>query len=63
MTDIDFSGSHSINEASQGALTKEVVNPSASFPLVTPSNAHILVVDDEPEIAESLADYLIKKEA
>ncbi len=62
MTDIDFSGSHSINEASQGALTKEVVNPSASFPLVTPSNAHILVVDDEPEIAESLADYLIKKE-
>jgi two-component system NtrC family sensor kinase len=26
------------------------------------STAHILVVDDEPEIAESLADFLIKKE-
>ncbi|HEX6386640.1 MAG TPA: response regulator, partial [Anaerolineae bacterium] len=27
-----------------------------------PAAAHILVVDDEPEIAESLADYLIKRE-
>ena len=26
------------------------------------SKAHLLVVDDEPEIAESLADFLIKKE-
>lgn len=31
-----------------------------SSPLTPP--AHILVVDDEPEIAESLADFLVKKE-
>ncbi len=27
-----------------------------------PARAHLLVVDDEPEIAESLADFLVKKE-
>ncbi len=27
-----------------------------------PTQAHLLVVDDEPEIAESLADFLVKKE-
>ena len=27
-----------------------------------PGKAHLLVVDDEPEIAESLADFLVKKE-
>ncbi|MCA9935632.1 MAG: response regulator [Ardenticatenaceae bacterium] len=27
-----------------------------------PDKAHLLVVDDEPEIAESLADFLVKKE-
>lgn len=32
------------------------------FSRIPLTNTHILVVDDEPEIAESLADYLIKKE-
>ena len=32
------------------------------FSRIPLNNTHILVVDDEPEIAESLADYLIKKE-
>lgn len=38
---------------------------TAATPVSTkmePAAAHILVVDDEPEIAESLADYLIKRE-
>ncbi|MFQ5435100.1 MAG: response regulator, partial [Anaerolineae bacterium] len=35
---------------------------SLNLPLVADAAAHILVVDDEPEIAESLADYLTKKE-
>ncbi len=35
---------------------------SPNLPFVADAAAHILVVDDEPEIAESLADYLTKKE-
>ncbi len=37
---------------------------SATLPLSesNPPPSHLLIVDDEPEIAESLADYLIKKE-
>lgn len=31
-------------------------------PLTHPAKAHLLVVDDETEIAESLADFLVKKE-
>lgn len=37
--------------------------PMSTQPLSPPAApAHILVVDDEPEIAESLADFLVKKE-
>ncbi|MBX3055056.1 MAG: response regulator [Anaerolineae bacterium] len=37
---------------------------SATPPIseINPPPSHLLIVDDEPEIAESLADYLIKKE-
>ncbi len=34
---------------------------SPTAPL-SPPPSHLLIVDDEPEIAESLADYLVKKE-
>lgn len=35
---------------------------TSSADIESPASAHLLIVDDEPEIAESLADYLIKKE-
>lgn len=43
--------------------TKQFVTPTTavSFPAAN-KPTHILVVDDEPEIAESLADFLTKKE-
>jgi two-component system NtrC family sensor kinase len=37
--------------------------PTNNHPeLQSPPPSHLLIVDDEPEIAESLADYLVKKE-
>ena len=32
-------------------------------PPLNNSKSHILVVDDEPEIADSLAEYLVSKES
>ena len=37
------------------------VETAVFSPLSTEKRSHILIVDDEPEIAESLADFLVKK--
>ncbi|MCA9918181.1 MAG: response regulator [Anaerolineales bacterium] len=37
------------------------VKTAVSIPPTTQKQSHILIVDDEPEIAESLADFLMKK--
>ncbi len=42
--------------------TKQFITPTTAVYPATNKPAHILVVDDEPEIAESLADFLTKKE-
>lgn len=40
---------------------KGKVETAVLRPLSTERRSHILIVDDEPEIAESLADFLVKK--
>ena len=42
--------------------TKQIVTPTTAVSPPADKPTHILVVDDEPEIAESLADFLTKKE-
>ncbi len=37
-------------------------NPSQTETTLSSRLSHILIIDDEPEIAESLADYLVKKQ-
>jgi DNA-binding response OmpR family regulator len=37
-------------------------NPSPTETTLSSRLSHILIIDDEPEIAESLADYLVKKQ-
>ncbi|HFE66543.1 MAG TPA: response regulator, partial [Chloroflexi bacterium] len=37
-------------------------NPSPTETTLSSHPSHILIIDDEPEIAESLADYLVKKQ-
>ncbi|NKQ35575.1 MAG: response regulator [Chloroflexi bacterium] len=37
-------------------------NPSPTETTLSSRPSHILIIDDEPEIAESLADYLVKKQ-
>ena len=37
-------------------------NPSPTETTLSGRPSHILIIDDEPEIAESLADYLVKKQ-
>jgi len=50
----------------QAAIRVKPISPNVpampTVPQDMPTKAQILVVDDEPEIAESLADYLVKKE-
>jgi len=41
---------------------KKQAGPAAVHTVSPSPKTHVLVVDDEPEIAESLADYLIKRE-
>jgi two-component system, NtrC family, sensor kinase len=41
---------------------KQIVTPTTAVSSPIDKPTHILVVDDEPEIAESLADFLTKKE-
>ncbi|MFO7536661.1 MAG: response regulator transcription factor, partial [Chloroflexota bacterium] len=43
-------------------VNKQIVTPTTAVFPPTDKPTHILVVDDEPEIAESLADFLTKKE-
>lgn len=38
-----------------------VLETAVSSPITAQKRSHILIVDDEPEIAESLADFLVKK--
>ena len=42
-------------------LEKSGVETAVSTPIPPDKRSHILIVDDEPEIAESLADFLVKK--
>ena len=44
------------------SISDFTARPSALDTLHNGNPAHLLIVDDEPEIAESLADYLTKKE-
>ena len=37
------------------------MDSAVSVPPIKEKRSHILIVDDEPEIAESLADFLVKK--
>jgi two-component system, NtrC family, sensor kinase len=43
-------------------INEQQITPPTAVSLPTAATTHILVVDDEPEIAESLADFLTKKE-
>ncbi len=43
-------------------ITQSQITPPPPEKLKSSKAAHILIVDDEPEIAESLSDYLRKKE-
>jgi two-component system, NtrC family, sensor kinase len=43
-------------------VNKQIVTPTTAVFPPSDKPTHILVVDDEPEIAESLADFLTKKE-
>jgi two-component system NtrC family sensor kinase len=45
----------------QEVLQQNGVRTAVFTPPTTEKRSHILIVDDEPEIAESLADFLIKK--
>ncbi|MCP5094426.1 MAG: response regulator [Chloroflexi bacterium] len=44
------------------SISQTQVNPPAPEQLKRRLPEHVLIVDDEPEIAESLRDYLVKKE-
>ena len=44
-----------------GGFGESGVETAVSSPHPPEKRSHILIVDDEPEIAESLADFLVKK--
>lgn len=51
-----------VTAVAQSPLNCQIMIQAKSPPVQLKPTAHILVVDDEPEIAESLADYLTRKE-
>lgn len=62
MSTPDIASSRSIQSTGQVPISKPAMVPSPRVPESVSGSAHILVADDDPEIAESLSEYLYQKE-
>jgi two-component system NtrC family sensor kinase len=62
MSTADVAASNLTSSTGQVPISKPSMVPAPRVPEGVPESAHILVADDDPEIAEALSEYLQQKE-